>query len=65
MIIVGNVIKARTIPPSNGIDLGIPNTPINIAKPKIPKTTEGTAAKLLILTSIISVILFFGANSSK
>ena len=65
MIIVGNVIIPRTIPPTNGIDLGIPKTPIKIANPKIPNTTEGTAAKLLIFISIISVILFLGAKPSK
>ena len=62
---VGNVIIPRTIPPTNGIDLGIPKTPIKIASPKIPNTTEGTAAKLLIFISIISVILFLGAKPSK
>ena len=30
-----------------------------------PNTIDGTAAKLLILISIKSVSLFFGANSSK
>ena len=65
IIIVGKVIIAKTIPPIKGMDLGIPKTPINIANPKIPKTTEGTAAKLLIFISIISVILFFGAKPSK
>ena len=65
IIIVGNVIMPRTIPPTSGIDLGIPKTPIKIANPKMPKTTEGTAAKLLILISIISVILFLGAKPSK
>ena len=33
--------------------------------PIFPKTTEATAAKLLIFISIISVILFFGAKPSK
>ena len=47
------------------MDLGIPKILINIASPIMPKTTEGTAAKLLILTSINSVILFFLAISSK
>ena len=65
MIIVGSVIKANTKPPANGDDLGSPKKFKNIAKPNNPKTIEGTAAKLLILTSIIFVILFFGANSSK
>ena len=38
---------------------------MKIANPIIPKTTEGTAAKLLIFTSINSVIRFFLAISSK
>ena len=63
MIIVGSVIKANTKPPANGDDLGSPKKFKNIAKPNNPKTMEGTAAKLLILTSIIFVILFLGANS--
>ena len=65
IIIVGNVIKANTSPPTSGIDRGIPNSFMKIAKPKIPKTTDGTAAKLLILISINSVNLFLGANSSR
>ena len=65
IIIVGKVINANTIPPTKGIDLGIPKILIKIASPIIPKTTDGTAAKLLIFTSIISVILFFLAISSK
>ena len=65
IIIVGKVIRAKTIPPTKGMDLGIPKILINIASPIMPKTTEGTAAKLLILTSINSVILFFLAISSK
>ena len=65
IIIVGKVINAKTNPPIKGIDLGIPNRLINIAKPSIPNTTEGTAARLLILISISSVNLFLGANSSR
>ena len=59
LLLSGKVIRAKTIPPTKGMDLGIPKILINIASPIIPKTTEGTAAKLLILTSINSVILFF------
>ena len=59
MIIVGSVIKANTKPPANGDDLGSPKKFKNIAKPNNPKTMEGTAAKLLILTSIIFVILLY------
>ena len=65
MIIVGSVIKDKVIPPTNDVDLGSPKTLRSIPKPKRPKTIDGTAAKLLILISIISVKVFFGANSSK
>ena len=65
MIIVGSVIRASTMPPTRGIDRGIPKIFIKIARPSIPNTTEGTAAKLLIFISINSIQRFFGANSSK
>jgi len=65
IIMVGNVIKVNTKPPTKGTDLGKPKKLMNIAKPSKPKITDGTAAKLLILTSIKSVSLFLGANSSK
>ena len=51
--------------PSTGMDRGIPKKFIKIARPNNPKIIEGTAAKLFIFTSIKSVHLFFGANSSK
>ena len=65
IIIVGKVIKANTIPPTKGTDLGIPKKPRNTASPRSPKTIEGTAAKLLILTSMKSVILPGLAKYSK
>ena len=66
MIIVGSVISVKTSPPTKGADLGTPKTLIYTAKPKIPNTIDGTAAKLLIFISIMSIHqLFFGANSSK
>ena len=65
IIIVGNVINDKTSPPTNGVDLGRSKTFKSNAKPSNPKTIDGTAAKLLILTSINAEILFFGANSSK
>ena len=66
IIIVGSVIKERTIPPTSGADLGIPKKFKNIAKPNRPNIIEGTAARLFIFTSIKSTnLLFFGANSSK
>ena len=48
-----------------GADLGKCMTLRKIAKPNNPNIIEGTAAKLLILTSIKSVNLFFGASSSR
>ena len=48
----------RLIHQPRGIDLGIPKKLIKTARPKSPKIIEGTAAKLLILTSIKSVIRF-------
>ena len=65
IIIVGKVIKDKTIPPTRGVDLGNPNVFKIIPSPNKPNTIEGTAAKLLILISIKSVTLFFGANSSR
>ena len=65
IIIVGKVIKDKVIPPTKGVDLGNWNTANKIPKPKRPNTIDGTAAKLLIFTSIKSVNLFLGANSSK
>ncbi|MCY1444248.1 hypothetical protein D9M71_607070 [compost metagenome] len=62
---VGNVIKLKTKPPTNGADKGKCIQPIKIAAPSKPNTIEGTAARLLMLTSIMSVIKFFGANSSR
>ena len=65
IITVGRVIKARTIPPTKGIDRGRPNATIKIASHIIPNTTDGTAARLFILISINSVSQFFGAISSR
>ena len=48
-----------------GADWGNPAKLIKIAKPRMPKTIEGTAARLEMFTSIRSVNQFFGANSSK
>ena len=65
MIITGKVKSDNTNPPTSGDDLGIPNQFIKTAKPNRPNTMDGTAARLFILTSIKSEILFFGANSSR
>ena len=62
---MGSVIRAKTIPPTIGAERGRCITLRKIAKPSRPKIIDGTAARLLILISIISVNLFFGASSSK
>ena len=64
IIIVGRVIKVNTIT-TNGADCGKCIKLIKTAKPKMPNTIEGTAAKFDILTSITSVIQLRGANSSR
>ena len=64
-MIVGKVIKDKTNPPTKGTDLGIPKKLIKTARPRSPKIIDGTAAKLLILTSIKSVNLFLTAKFSK
>jgi hypothetical protein len=38
---------------------------MKVARPRIPKTMDGTAARFEIFTSIRSVNRFFGANSSR
>ena len=62
---MGKVISDKTIPPTSGEDLGKSKYPKKIDSPSKPKTIDGTAAKLLMLTSIISDSLFLGANCSK
>ena len=53
------------MPPTSGEERGSPNVLRNTASPSRPNTIEGTAARLLTLTSIRSVTRFFGANSSR
>ena len=53
------------MPPTKGAERGIPKIFRNIAKPNRPKIMEGTAAKLLMLTSIKCVQRLRGANSSR
>ena len=65
IMMVGKVIRVSTSPPTMGADCGRPAKLMKIARPRIPNTMEGTAAKLEILTSIISVSRFVGANSSR
>ena len=54
-MIVGIVIKPKQSPPTKGADLGRPKKPKKTDKPRRPKTMDGIAAKLFILTSIKSV----------
>src|SRR5690606_11795719 len=65
IMMVGRVIRVSTRPPTTGTERGMPNRLMNTARPSRPKMIEGTAAKLLMLTSIKSVSLFWGANSSR
>ena len=65
MMIVGSVISESTMPPTSGAERGRPKVWMKTARPSRPKTIEGTAARLLMLTSIRSVMRFFGANSSR
>ena len=61
----GIVISAKVMPPTSGADRGMPHMPRNTASPSNPKIIEGTAARLLIDTSIRSVHRFLGAYSSR
>ena len=63
--IVGRTSSASVMPPTRGEERGRPKVLRNTARPRRPNTIEGTAARLLTLTSIRSVIRFFGANSSR
>jgi len=65
MIMVGSVISASTSPPTRGAERGIARKLIKNARPSRPKMIDGTAARLLMLTSIRSIQRFFGANSSR
>ena len=63
MIIVGSVISANTIPPTIGADLGKFMRFKKIANPKRPKIIDGTAARLLILTSTVKSLDSLDKNS--
>jgi len=65
MMMTGRVIRLSTSPPTSGAERGRPKKLMNTARPNKPNTMEGTAARLLMLTSIRSVQRFFGANSSR
>ena len=65
MMIVGRVMSASTIPPTIGTERGRPKKLRNTASPSSPNTMEGTAARLLMFTSMRSVHRLRGANSSR
>jgi len=74
MTMTGMIISASVTPPTSAAERGsigpisCPNrlqVPRNTASPSKPKMIEGTAARLLIETSIRSVQRFFGAYSSR
>ncbi len=46
MTIVGKVINPKVKPPTKGADLGTSKKLRKIARPRSPKTIEGTAARL-------------------
>ena len=65
MITVGRVLSEITSAPTMLEDCGSPAKLMKMARPRMPKTIEGTAARFATLTSIRSVQRFFGANSSR
>ncbi len=65
MMIVGSVISVKARPPTMDDDTGSCMKLMKIARARIPNTIEGTAARFEMFTSIASVHLFFGANSSR
>ncbi len=65
MITVGSVISASTMPPTSGAERGRPKKFRKTASPSRPKTMDGTAARLLMFTSMKSFSRFRGANSSR
>jgi hypothetical protein len=60
MMMVGRVISVSTRPPTRGVERGTPKKLMKMARPSRPKMIDGTAARLLMLTSIISVHRFRG-----
>ena len=55
MMMVGSVISVSTRPPTRGAERGRPKKLMKTARPSRPKTIDGTAARLLMLTSMRSV----------
>ena len=65
MMMTGSVSSDRTRPPTSGAERGSAAQLMNTAKPSNPNTIDGTAARLLMLTSIRSDQRLRGANSSR
>ena len=65
MMMTGSVSSDSTSPPTSGAERGSAAQLMNTASPSRPNTIEGTAARLLMLTSMRSDHRFFGANSSR
>jgi hypothetical protein len=65
MMMVGKVSSVSTSAPTSGADRGRPKNPMNTARPSRPNTMEGTAARLLMFTSMMSVQRLRTANSSR
>jgi hypothetical protein len=65
MMMVGSVSNVSTMAPTSGAERGRPKKPMNTARPSRPNTMDGTAARLLMLTSIRSVQRLRRANSSR
>ena len=65
MMMVGSVSSVSTSPPTSGAERGMPKKFRNTARPSRPKTIDGTAARLLMFTSMRSVQRLRGANSSR
>ena len=59
------ITGCSTKPPTRGAERGRSKKLMNTAAPSRPNTIEGTAARLLMLTSISSVQRLRGANSSR
>jgi hypothetical protein len=65
MTMTGIVISASVMPPISGADRMFGKIARNTPSPSRPKMIDGTAARLLIDTSITSVHQLRGAYSSR
>ncbi len=65
MMMIGSVIKPMVRPPASADDRGTWKKLMNTASPSRPKRMDGTAARLLMFTSMVWVRRLSGANSSR